>query len=299
MKTDKELFKLFSVYPELLFEAANLKPKDKYDMTSVTFKEFERRSDGLLEPKSNNEPVYMVEFQSYWDLTIYHRLVMEMAAYGKENPERDIRGILVFTNKNLDKKTLPWHELTNSKKNLFKVIYLEDFLDQLEKKDPNHPLVATFKPYREKNKILLRKNAKKWYQNIHNSFLPTEAKDGFEAVFTRWMQERFVNLSYKEITEMFVELTPLEQTRSYKELVSIGEKRGEKRGEERGKKKAYGKMLSSTMADKFSTSVHRIAPRLRPLRTKDLEDMWKEIRSMNSLDDAISWISERKNLIKT
>jgi len=40
---------------------------------------------------------------------------MEMAAYGVENPKRDIRGILAFTHKEIDKKTLPWHELTLSK----------------------------------------------------------------------------------------------------------------------------------------------------------------------------------------
>jgi len=40
-----------------------------------------------------------------------------------EHPKRDIRGILVFTHKNIDKKTLPWHELTLSKKEVFKVIY--------------------------------------------------------------------------------------------------------------------------------------------------------------------------------
>ena len=33
------------------------------------------------------------------------------------------------------------------------------------------------------------------------------------------------NLSYEEVIKMFVELTPLENTRSYKELVAIGEKK--------------------------------------------------------------------------
>lgn len=47
MKSDKELYKLFSSCPELLFNAANSKPCDTYKMVSITLKEFERRSDGF------------------------------------------------------------------------------------------------------------------------------------------------------------------------------------------------------------------------------------------------------------
>jgi hypothetical protein len=38
-------------------------------MKSVTFKEFERRSDGLLEPDSEDETVYIAEFQAYEDIS--------------------------------------------------------------------------------------------------------------------------------------------------------------------------------------------------------------------------------------
>ncbi|KPA17180.1 hypothetical protein MHK_002602 [Candidatus Magnetomorum sp. HK-1] len=290
MKTDKELYKLFSSCPQLLFEAANFKPDDKYSMVSITFKEFERRTDGLLEPVSDDKPVYLVEFQAYWDNTVYHRLIMEMAAYGKENPKRDIRGILVFTNKNLDLKTLPWHELTKSDKNIFKVVYLETFLDDLEKKNPDHPLVSTFKPYREKDKKILKQKARHWYHNINSSSLPKPVKESFETVFTRWMQERFVNLSYKEVTQMFVKLTPLEETRSYKELVTLGEKSGEK--------KAAGKIVARIMAKKFDTKIQRISPRLRPLQTKDIMDLGDSLLAMNTFEDALRWINERKKVIQ-
>jgi len=57
--------------------------------------------------------------------------------------------------------------------------------------------------------------------------MPDPVKENLESVFSRWMQERFKKLSYEEVIKMFVELTPLENTRSYKELVAIGEKKGE------------------------------------------------------------------------
>ena len=86
MKTDKELYTIFASRPDLLFECAGINISGTYVMSSVTFKEFEQRSDGLLEPVSEEDPVYIAEFQAYSDDTVYHRLIMEMAAYGKNHP---------------------------------------------------------------------------------------------------------------------------------------------------------------------------------------------------------------------
>ena len=302
MKTDKELYKLFAACPELLFEAANYDPGDTYKMVSITLKEFERRSDGFLEPQSKDSPVYFAEFQAYWDKTIYHRLALEMAAFGVENPDRDIRGILVFTDENLDKKTSPWYELTKSKKNVFHVVYLKKYLNDLEKKDPNNPLVSAFKPYREANKQILKKNAKKWYKNINESSLPDQVKVNFEMIFTRWMQERFKNLSYEEVLKMFVELSPLEETRSYKELVAIGKKEGKKEGKREGKKEGAKetaqKLISRQMARKFNISIQRVSPRLRSLPTKDIMELGENLLTMNSYEDAFQWITDRKRIKK-
>jgi len=175
MKSDKELYKLFSSCPELLFEAANSKPCDTYKMVSITLKEFERRSDGFLQPTS-------------------------------------------------------------------------------------------------------------------------------ESVFSRWMQERFKNLSYEEVIKMFVELTPLENTRSYKELVAIGEKKGEKKGRKEGEKtgrkegekKAARQIITRLVTQKFNIKSQRISPRLRSLRTRDMIELADQILSMNSYEDAFQWIDERK-----
>ena len=295
MKTDKELYKLFSSCPELLFEAAKCKPLDNYKMVSITLKEFERRTDGFLQPESEDSPVYFVEFQAYWDDTIYHRLILEMASYGVENPKREIRGILVFTEKNLDKKTLPWHELTKSNKNIFYVVYLKDYLEELEKQDPDNPLVSTFKPYLEKNEHKIKTKAKKWYKNIKQSPLSYQVKESFGSVFTRWMQERFPKLSYEEVTKMFVELTPLEETRSYKELVAKGQVIGEKIGE----KKAAQRLIARQISKKFDINIQRISPRLRPLRTDDIMELGEHLLAMNSYEDAFQWINNRKQKIKT
>jgi len=234
MKTDKELYRLFASRPDFLFECAGIKVSGTYEMKSVTFKEFERRSDGLLEPLSNKEPVYIAEFQAYEDKTVYHRLIMEMAAYGKEYPEREVRGILVFTTSELDPKTQPWQGMSKSGDGL-KIVYLDDFLDKLKDKHPSHPLVAVFSPLQIEDIDILRENAKQWRQDIEQGGLHGKAKENFVAVFTRWMQERFSNLTYEEVVSMFAEITPLEDTVSYKEIFAKGEKEGKFEGKLEGK----------------------------------------------------------------
>jgi predicted transposase YdaD len=116
-------------------------------MESVTLKEFERRTDGIFTPKNPTEPTYIMEFQAQSDSVIYHRLAMEMSSYGMAHPDCKVRGILVFLRRGLDPKTDPWHYLTKSRKKLFRVVYLDEYIRQLEKHQPDHPMVAVFKPY--------------------------------------------------------------------------------------------------------------------------------------------------------
>jgi len=140
--------------------------------------------------------------------------------------------------------------------------------------------------------------------------MPDPVKESLESVFSRWMQERFKNLSYEEVIKMFVELTPLENTRSYKELVAIGEKKGEKKGEKigekkgekkgkkEGKKEASRQIITRLVTKKFNIKSQRISPRLRSLRTRDMIELADQILFMNSHEDAFQWIDERKKKIK-
>jgi predicted transposase YdaD len=49
------------------------------------------------------------------------------------------------------------------------------------------------------------------------------------------MQERFSTLSYEEVIKMFADMTPLEETRSYKEIFAKGEAKGETKGKVKGR----------------------------------------------------------------
>ena len=88
---------------------------------------------------------------------------------------------------------------------------------------------------------------------------------------------------------MFVELTPLEKTRSYKELVAIGKKKGEK--------KATRRIISRIIANRFNISLQHILPRMKSLRTKDMIELGDKIFTMHSFEDAFQWIDKRKKKI--
>ncbi|KPA09443.1 hypothetical protein MHK_010359 [Candidatus Magnetomorum sp. HK-1] len=243
MKTDKELYKIFSAYPNYLFKCASIRKKTTYTMQSVTFKEFERRTDGVLTPKDPKAPTYIAEFQAQTDVNIYHRLAMEMASYAMKNKNCDVRGILVFLHKGLDPKSNPWHYLSKSREKFLKIVYLDEFLKELEQRHPNHPMVAAFKPLFEKDLNELKKNAYHLYQKIKKSRLPKDAKESIQNAFISWLTMRFKDLPYQEVIKMIASLPNFEQTRFFQDIVGIGEKRGETRGEKRGEKHGEKKWI--------------------------------------------------------
>ena len=111
MKVDKGIHRIFSLVPKLLFEMLGIRVRGEYSYHSVAIKEFSRMMDGLMEPKEEGEPYYVVEFQNQLDRGIYHRIVMEMACLGVEHPERAYNGIIIFGEEKMDPRSEPWEDL--------------------------------------------------------------------------------------------------------------------------------------------------------------------------------------------
>jgi len=179
----------------------------------ITLKEFERRTDGILEPKDPKMPVYIAEFQAQHDNNIYHRLVMEMSSYAMEKNVLDIRGILVFFTESLDPKSNPWHYLFKSSSKLLTIVYLDDYLKKLEKINPNHPMVIVFKQIFEKDEKVIQKNANRWYNTLIKSRINKMIKNNIEKIFISWLSARFNHLSYMVVIKMIADITEFEQTR--------------------------------------------------------------------------------------
>ncbi len=106
MKTDKELYRIFEVVPEWVFELVGLPSPGKSTLRSITVKALERRADGVIVPEAPDQPLTVVEFQFQTDDTIYRRTVVEMAAVQDAFPGRVVQGFIFFGYNNMDPRRL-------------------------------------------------------------------------------------------------------------------------------------------------------------------------------------------------
>ena len=139
METDKQLYRVFGVQPDWVFELAGLPPVGKCVMRSFTVKSLERRTDGVIVPQAPFHPLWVIEFQFGDNPYVYTRTVQKMAAIQEEFGMREVQGMIFFGAAVLDPQTKPWTSLVRS-------IVLVDELRRLAERAPEHPLVAVFQP---------------------------------------------------------------------------------------------------------------------------------------------------------
>ncbi|CAK0768317.1 hypothetical protein CCP4SC76_5010010 [Gammaproteobacteria bacterium] len=92
-------------------------------------------------------------------------------------------------------------------------------------------------------------------------------------IFRAWFFERFDNLTRKEVWAMFNALTPLEETRAYREILAEGEVKGEARGEARGIVKGKADDLKRLLSRKFGALPDWAAQRIDSASIDQL-DKW-------------------------
>lgn len=112
-----------------------------------------------------------------------------------------------------------------------KTFVLRDLLEAFEREQPDHPLVAVFKPLLIAQDSTLEAEVVRHYRTIKNSELQASVKTALLAVFVSWLQQRFKSMRKQEIEAMLGldELPALEETESGKDLIRIGEERGEEK----------------------------------------------------------------------
>ena len=71
MRTDKQLFQIFSNFPEWLFELAELPFPGHCVLRPFAVKSLERDADGVVIPDDPLQPITVVEFQCQRDDRIY------------------------------------------------------------------------------------------------------------------------------------------------------------------------------------------------------------------------------------
>ena len=159
-------------------------------------------------------------------------------------------------------------------------------LDQLAREVPDHPLLGVFLPYREADLERLRTQAPPVYRRLQEVNLAEATRRHCVDVFQSWLMARFKALSLEEILNMLGELTPLEETRAYKELVSKGQIMGEARGRQREAQLVL-RLLQRRIGPVSKTQQARIIA----LPIDDLETLGEALLDFTDAADLAAWLA--------
>ena len=148
MKTDQQIHLLLALGPEAFrFLTGGIELSGPYRGRSVAFKALERRADHVFEPEGGDGPVYLIEIQAQRSGDLYDRLVQEIALYRKTYPGRMVYGLPLLLDASADEPDSPWVGCLGTGP-LLRPVYLDGVLQEAERRQPDHPLLAVFLPLR-------------------------------------------------------------------------------------------------------------------------------------------------------
>ncbi|WP_295434979.1 DUF2887 domain-containing protein [uncultured Thiodictyon sp.] len=303
MKTDREIYTLLGADAETLAILTDgIRVRGPYRFEALEVKGLDRRTDGVLLPETPGEPMWVIEFQAQADPAIYHRTVVELGLVGERHLGRVVRGLILFATPALDPRTEPWYGASQQPDPPLRVVYLKPILADLERREPRHPLLAVFLPYRVADRERLRREGPQALERIATAALPQPVRERLTDVFFSWLTVRFSHMSYREILTMFGIQTPFEQTRAYKELVAIGHEKGLEEGREEGLEKGLEKGREEGRQEEAAALLlrqarHRFGPlppelevRLDRLPLARLEALSEAIFDLDSQSDLRDWL---------
>ncbi len=300
MHTDKPLYLLLGADPEFLhLLTGGLRIEGSYQIDTIDLKSLERRIDGVIVPEDTQQPIWAIEVQAQYDASIYHRLLVDMGLLGTRHPKREIRGLLIFISAAQDPKTEPWQGYLTSTSPDFPIrrVYLLDILNRLEQQQPDHPLLATFLPYRLEDRDQLREQAPLAYSHIQQAALPDVARRHCLDVFQSWLLARFDDLTLEEVLTMLGELTPLEQTRAYREIVEKNQPiwfaEGREEGYEEGRQREVQLVLRQ-LHRRIGALTEAQQEQVKALPVEPLEDLGEALLDFTASADLDAWLSAHR-----
>ncbi|MDS4018960.1 MAG: DUF2887 domain-containing protein [Candidatus Competibacter sp.] len=296
MKTDKQIHALLASSPAAFrFLTDGIELPGPYQGRSVAFKELERRADHVFEPAGGDGPTYIIEVQAQHSGDVYDRLVLELLLYRRTHPERTVYGQVIFLDASGDEPDWPWIDWLG-RGPLRMPVYLDAVLAEARQRQPDHPLLAVFLPLIASDEELAQQAPAAWRR------LETLTEPGAPAlldVFMSWLMERHKGKTYAEILAMLHVLTPLEETRAYRELVGIGIekgkneglkeglKEGKEEGEKLGRQKEALTILTRLIRRRFGALPRWASARLRQADAGQLEAWAERIFDAKDLTDLL------------
>ena len=289
MKTDKQLFQIFAVQPEWLFELAGLPSPGECSLLPFTVKSLEREADGLVVPADESQPITVVEFQFQRDERIYSRLVTEMAAAQEAHDMRPVQGLILFGTAGLDPQTSPWSQIVRH-------AVLQEALPEFARTHADHPLAAVFQPLVEESLPALETHAAGLYRVLRVADLDERHRDVLLQVFVDWLGQRFRNKNKRELEMILIDDLPApEETVWGRELIEIGRQKGEKLGRLEGTEQGLARAVHLCLKAKFQTVPKPLTQRVRQLTTSQSEQLLKFAMKAKSLEAVEKWVSRQSS----
>lgn len=244
LKTGTEAFRILTGGMQLI---------GPYQFRSITLKALERRSDGVCEPDPGNPgPVYVIEFQAQPTQTAWYNLLTKLGLLGEELGGVEIVGILIFLHEQDD----PRHPTGITAPGApFRAVYLNRFLPDLLVQQPDNPYIAVLAPLVIERDEELKAQAPRLWQVIQSAPIPEPIRRNLAEILEFWFMERFSDLTPEEVFNMLRQLTPLEETRSYKIIFG----RGKADGKAEGKADSLERLLRRRFGPVPDWAVKRIA----------------------------------------
>jgi predicted transposase YdaD len=170
------------------------------------------------------------------------------------------------------------------------VVYLDEILERLAQRDPSHPLLTVFLPYRVSSVEQLTAAAPTAYQRIQASAYPEPTKTALFEVLTAWLGARFPHLSYREVLQMFQIEHTFEESQIYKDLIAIGENRGIAIGENQGITIGESRLVLLQLRRRLGEVPESLEGRIRGLASPQLEALGEALLDFRSRADLEQWL---------
>jgi predicted transposase YdaD len=275
VKTDNLFYELFRFLPQSLFELVGLPMPTPYTFESITFKETEKRLDGLFRPQTGEGSNIFLEVQGYRDETIYWRLLREiMTWYEQTNDTKPFLGIVLF----LDKKYAPAKPMWLSDEQLIGI----DLVTSLAQLGEQPSILTVLKPLVTPKKLLAKKLSQ-WQAELHTLPLTAKELDFAIGLLTYTLFQRLPHLTLEEVQTM-IRLTPIEQTVAGQQLIQLGVQRGLQQGQQQWLKQGMaegekrGELIGKiVLAEQFLHLPATPKKTLSRLSLTKLQERWQEL----------------------
>lgn len=245
MKTDKELYELYTSDPDELYKILDRKfPQQGVDIRIEQNKQIESTSDLYVIPIDKTEGCHVIENEGRSEKNIHSRGLVSAGLFIDKYPQRQHEVHLIYLTRSLD----PYAATTadgKPKKNAEPppcinftptVHYLDERIEQIAKIDPASPLISVFFPLLERDPRKVEREFRQHYDNLKQSpDLPESARPRWLSVFQLWLMRNLELDNLKQIEEMLTEHLPaVEETVWGKELIEKYEEKGLEKGREEG-----------------------------------------------------------------